>query len=185
MTPKLVQLWETIQHITYLFTPPHSCEVLVDLWTQIRHGHHNHSTCSPWPPILDAYADLPFSDLIKIFFSLAHIFGFNCNVPANIIPNCIHVGNCLAHYARQDLCCPQDKPPLVYLEQFNCVIRLFNNLELLWKPHIITTKQKSIFLLPFAPHLVEQLVNNPTHQQPPMELTFDQIASGIQSILSQ
>lgn len=148
MAYKFVELWETIQQANYLFNLPTSCQILIDMWTLIRNTNPIQSTNNLWAPIIKAYPDLPFSNLVKIFFSLVYIFSFNHNVPARIVPNHIQEGDCLANYLCNNLCHPQGMPSLIYPKQFKCSINLLDNVEVLWLPHITTTKHKSIFNLP-------------------------------------
>lgn len=101
---KFINLWESIQQFTYLLDPPTTQETLINLWTLISKGHHNISTSGLWAPILKASPDPPFSNLFKIFFSLLHIFCYNCIIASDIIPNHIHAGDCLNHYLHCNLC---------------------------------------------------------------------------------
>ncbi len=94
--------WNKLCHAYYIFDSPLSWDTLLNLWSLVAKGHWTCTTTSIWNSLQTKHPNLRFPDLIKIFLSLVHCFGFgpNTDVPITYIPNHICTGNCLAYYLR-------------------------------------------------------------------------------------
>lgn len=98
-----VQLWDAFQQLTTILgNHPLPHKILINWWSQLICQVHCHPS-TIWDTIVCHNSDLPFDNLVKIFFSLIHCFGTNIEAPLTYIPNQIGTGNCLAHYLCHDL----------------------------------------------------------------------------------